>query len=72
MRALRQHMGVTQQELAQELGARQQTISEWETGLYQPRGLSQKLLTIIAERADFRYEAREEDTPSPSKDAAKG
>lgn len=59
MRALRQHLGATQQELAQELGTRQQTISEWETGMYQPRGLSQRLLTIIAERADFRYETGE-------------
>ena len=49
-------MGFTQQELADELGTRQQTISEWETGIYQPRGASSRLLTIIAERADFKYE----------------
>ncbi len=72
VRALRRHLGATQQELAQELGTRQQTISEWETGLYQPRGLSQRLLSIIAERADFRYEAAPEDTPSPGKDSPKG
>jgi len=71
VRALRLHLGVTQQQLAQELGTRQQTISEWETGLYQPRGLSQRLLSIVAERADFRYEARQEDTPSPGKDISK-
>ncbi len=64
MLALRLHMGATQQALAEELGTRQQTISEWETGLYQPRGLSQKLLSIIAERADFRYEARQQGTPT--------
>ncbi len=71
MRALRLHLGVTQQRLAQELGTRQQTISEWETGLYQPRGLSQRLLSIIAEQADFRYEATKEDTSSPGKQASK-
>lgn len=55
VRALRRHLGVTQQKLAEELGTRQQTISEWETGMYKPRGASAKLLTIIAERAGFEY-----------------
>jgi len=55
VRALRQHLGLTQQELAREINTRQQTISEWETGLYQPRGASEKLLSIVAEQAGFRY-----------------
>ena len=55
IRALRQHLGLTQQELAREINTRQQTISEWETGLYQPRGASEKLLSIVAERAGFEY-----------------
>ena len=50
-------MGLTQAELAEEMGTRQQTISEWETGIYRPRGASATLLGIIAERADFDYEA---------------
>ena len=57
MRGLRHHLGLTQQELADELGTRQQTISEWERGLYRPRGASARLLTLVAERADFAYEA---------------
>ena len=57
VKALRGHMGLTQVELAQELGTRQQTISEWETGVYQPRGLSERLLGIVAERAGFAYDA---------------
>ena len=57
VRALRRHLGLTQQELAQEMNTRQQTISEWETGLYAPRGASEKLLSIVAERAGFEYEA---------------
>ena len=57
VRALRRHRGLSQQGLAEELGARQQTISEWETGLYQPRGVSVRLLTLVAERAGFEYEA---------------
>jgi DNA-binding transcriptional regulator YiaG len=57
VRALRSHLGLTQQELADQLGTRQQTISEWEKGLYQPRGASSTLLTMVAERARFRYDA---------------
>ena len=57
VRALRQHLGLTQRELADLLGTRQQTISEWETGMYQPRGASSTLLSIIAERAQFEYQA---------------
>ncbi|MDI6815070.1 MAG: helix-turn-helix transcriptional regulator [Dehalococcoidales bacterium] len=55
--ALRRHLGLTQRELADRLGTRQQTISEWETGMYKPRGASATLLSIIAERAKFEYEA---------------
>ena len=57
IRALRKYLALTQQELAEELGTRQQTISEWETGMYKPRGASATLITIIAERAGFEYEA---------------
>ena len=57
VRSLRQHLKLSQRELAEELGTRQQTISEWETGLYQPRGTSARLLTLVAERAGFQYEA---------------
>jgi DNA-binding transcriptional regulator YiaG len=55
VRALRRHMGLSQGSLAEELGTRQQTVSEWETGRYQPRGASARLLTLIAERAGFEY-----------------
>jgi len=55
VRALREQLGLTQQELAGELNVRQQTISEWETGAYQPRGASEKLLSLVAERAGFEY-----------------
>ncbi len=55
--ALRRHLELTQRELAERLGTRQQTISEWEIGMYKPRGASSTLLSIIAERARFEYEA---------------
>ncbi len=57
VRALRRHLGLSQRDLAEELGVRQQTVSEWETGLYRPRGASARLLAIIAERANFEYGA---------------
>jgi len=57
VRGLRRHLALTQEQLAEELGVRQQTVSEWETGAYRPRGASDRLLTLIAERAGFRYEA---------------
>ena len=60
IRALRRHLGLTQTKLAEELGIRQQTISEWETGIYQPRGTSATLLSIVAERSGFAYKAEEE------------
>jgi len=59
VRALRQHLNFTQARLAEELGTRQQTISEWENGMYRPRGASATLLSIIAERSRFAYRAGE-------------
>ncbi len=60
IKALRKHMGLTQKEMSKELGTRQQTISEWETGMYKPRGATRTLLNIIAERAGFVYHVEEE------------
>ncbi len=57
VQALRRHLGLTQRELSERLGTRQQTISEWETGMYRPRGTSATLLTFIAEQARFKYQA---------------
>ena len=57
VRALRQHLGLTQEELSVRLGMRQQTVSEWEVGKHRPRGASRTLLTTIAEQAGFSYAA---------------
>jgi DNA-binding transcriptional regulator YiaG len=53
--ALRKHLEMTQAEMAEKLGTRQQTISEWEKGMYQPRGASAKLLSMVAEGSKFKY-----------------
>lgn len=55
MKALRAFMGMTQQMFANELGIRQQTVSEWEKGIYRPRGATVTLLNLIAERAGFKH-----------------
>ncbi len=58
--ALRAHLKLTQNEMAEQLGTRQQTISEWEKGMYTPRGASATLLSIVAERAKFQYRTGED------------
>ena len=63
--ALRRRLGLTQSAFARELGVRQQTVSEWETGQYLPRGASLRVLTILAEQR-APYDA------SPPRDDAGG
>jgi DNA-binding transcriptional regulator YiaG len=67
IRRLRRHLGLSQGALADELGTRQQTVSEWETGQYRPRGASAKLLGIVAERAGFEYRAESRLEEAPEK-----
>lgn len=50
--ALRRRLGLTQAAFAARLGVRQQTVSEWETGRYAPRGASARLLGMLAEAAE--------------------
>ncbi len=57
VRSLREHIGLTQQEMAERLGVRQQTISEWETEAYKPRGASVTLLGMVAKETKFTYKA---------------
>lgn len=53
VRALREYLDLNQEELAELLGVRQQTVSEWETEEYRPTRSRSKHLTIVAERAGF-------------------
>lgn len=55
IRALRAHMDLKQEELADLLGVRQQTVSEWENEIYQPSRARSKHLTLVAERAEFPF-----------------
>ena len=63
IQALRRHLGLSQREFSDRLGTRQQTISEWETGMYRPRGASSTLLSIVAEQAKFTYDVKSPDNP---------
>ena len=47
IRKFRKSLGMTQAEFANELGSRQQTISEWELGMYVPKNAYCKLLDLM-------------------------
>jgi transcriptional regulator with XRE-family HTH domain len=55
VRALRQHLGLTQKAFAEELGTEQQRVSEWETGMHHPSRITATLLSLVAERGRFVY-----------------
>lgn len=49
VRKLRRRSGLSQAAFARRLGVRQQTVSEWETGRYAPRGASLTVLRMFEE-----------------------
>jgi DNA-binding transcriptional regulator YiaG len=55
VKGLRNHMALSQLAFARELGVRQQTVSEWETGIYAPSRAMCKYLSLVAEQAGFTY-----------------
>ncbi len=59
VKALREYAGWTQHDLASQLGVRQQTISEWETGQHVPQYSSGKHLNLIAKEAGFPYQVED-------------
>ena len=60
---------MTQSEMADRLGTRQQTISEWEKGLYRPRGTSATLLAMVADGSGFEYDTRATDNDQTGTDS---
>lgn len=64
VRALRAWLEASQSGLADRLGTRQQTVSEWETGSSRPRRMSRRLLHLVAEDSGFYHVDR------PSEDDA--
>jgi DNA-binding XRE family transcriptional regulator len=60
IKGLREHLGLSQAQLAEKLGVRQQTISEWETSLYAPSLKTSKYLGLIARETKFKYDIGKE------------
>jgi DNA-binding transcriptional regulator YiaG len=56
VKALREFAGLSQQELADRMAVRQQTISDWETGSHTARRSMGKLLEMIAREVGFPYQ----------------
>ncbi|HXV41652.1 MAG TPA: helix-turn-helix transcriptional regulator [Anaerolineae bacterium] len=55
IKTLREFTGWSQQELADRLQVRQQTISDWEVGHHTARRSMSKLLQMVAEEVGFPY-----------------
>ena len=72
IRRLRRHTGLSQQGLAEELNARQQTISEWERGAYAPRGTAARLLTRVAEDVAFPFQPGDPNSDTAVEEEAAG
>ena len=63
VRRLRGHLKATQAQFAARLGTRQQTVSVGETGASRPRGMSRRLLHLVAEEAGFYGVERSQRSP---------
>jgi DNA-binding transcriptional regulator YiaG len=66
IRALREYLQLTQNQMADELQVRQQTISEWETGVHVPHRSTQKVLSMVAENTGFEYRTSRHSHPMQS------
>ena len=54
IKKLRQDLQLTQQQLADKIGARQHTVARWETGMNEPKGAYAMLLRQLAEKVTRR------------------
>ncbi|MBN1995532.1 MAG: helix-turn-helix transcriptional regulator [Anaerolineae bacterium] len=62
IKALREFAGWTQQELADRLSVRQQTVSDWELGIHTSHRSTAKLLQMIAENIGYLYKVDTNET----------
>jgi DNA-binding XRE family transcriptional regulator len=69
VRALRAHLDMSQVDFAELIAIRQQTVSEWETGVYSPTRASSRLLNMVAERVDFPFDVEEKRIHLKSKES---
>jgi DNA-binding transcriptional regulator YiaG len=54
IKKLRQALQLTQQQLADKIGARQHTVARWETGANEPKGAYAMLLNQLSEKVKSR------------------
>jgi predicted DNA-binding protein (UPF0251 family) len=66
VRAFRAYLGINQAEMAEMLGVRQQTVSEWETSAYTPTRSRSKYLTLVAEQRGFYLGGGEQEISTQS------
>tara|TARA_B100001540_G_C15787207_1_gene633773 strand:+ start:569 stop:919 length:351 start_codon:yes stop_codon:yes gene_type:complete len=66
IKELRKSLDLSQSEFSKKLGIRQQTVSEWETGVYSPRGGSITLLDIAAKEVHGDKILINNNNPKPS------
>jgi len=52
IKRIREILSLTQQKLADLIGARQHTVARWETGLHNPTGAYLKALMELQKKAD--------------------
>jgi len=52
IKGIRRGLSLTQQKLADLIGARQHTVARWETGLHKPKGAYLKALMGLHEKAN--------------------
>jgi DNA-binding transcriptional regulator YiaG len=51
---LRKDLGLTQQQLADRIGAARESVARWETGVHPPRGANLKALSEMAAKKGTR------------------
>jgi DNA-binding transcriptional regulator YiaG len=58
IRQIRDALELTQQQLADFIGAGQVAVARWETGIHKPRGANLKALTELAKKAAAKKKVR--------------
>jgi DNA-binding transcriptional regulator YiaG len=51
IKKIREVLGLTQEQMADFIGATQVAVARWETGIHKPRGANLKLLKQLAQKA---------------------
>ena len=52
IKAIRDQLGISQRELARELGIAFSTVNRWENGLFEPTVMARKILKMYCESHD--------------------